>query len=75
MKRKVRNLIRVLASGLFIAGAMAIGLEMERRRNLTDVQPHGSPLVVGAILVVVGAFLFGASNKLVEHFMDDFDED
>ena len=71
MKRKIRNLIRLLASGLFVAGAMTIGLELMRRRNLTDVQPHGSALIVGAILVLAGAFLFWASNRLVEHFMDD----
>ena len=73
MKRKIRNLIRLLASGLFVAGVMTIGLELMRRRNLSDVQPHGSALVLGAILVVAGAFLFWGSDRLVEHFMDDLE--
>ena len=73
MKRKIRNLIRLLASGLFIAGTMTIGLEMMRQR-LPDAEIRKSYLLAGAILVVVGIALFWSSNKLVEQFID-FDED
>jgi hypothetical protein len=74
VKRKVRNLIRLLASGLFVAGAMTLGLEMMGQR-VPGSGIRASYLLAGAILILMGAFLFGASNKLAEHFMDDFDED
>ncbi len=72
MKRAVRNLIRLLASGLIVAGVMMIGLEIMGRRVDTG-RTHIWYWLIGALLLVAGIILLWASDRLAEHFTDDFE--
>jgi hypothetical protein len=73
MRRAVRNLIRVLAVGLVVFGAMEIGREVMRyRMQKTPFNVwHG---VMGSTLIIGGIVLGATSTRLAEHFTDDADE-
>jgi hypothetical protein len=79
MKRAVRTLLRLIAAGLLIFGALEIGLEFEHHQ--LQIRNHVEPAetniwryVIGAVLVVAGLFLFAASASLAEQLTDDFEE-
>jgi len=73
MKRAVRSVIRLGASGFLLVGAMEIGLEFMQHRL------HGAPyggwrLILGLALVLAGIVLLALSRRLAERITDDFDE-
>jgi hypothetical protein len=79
MKRAVRTLLRLIAAGLLIFGALEIGLELEHHQ--LQIRNHVEPAetniwryVIGAVLVVAGLILFAASASLAEQLTDDFEE-
>jgi divalent metal cation (Fe/Co/Zn/Cd) transporter len=73
MKRAVRGLIRLVASGLILFGALEIGLELVRHR-MKDVPVGVWSCVIGGVLIVLGIALFFISAKLAEQLTDDYDE-
>jgi divalent metal cation (Fe/Co/Zn/Cd) transporter len=73
MKRHVRTLICLIASGLVVFGGMEIGLEYLRHR-FRQGEISLWHYVIGAILVMLGIFLFLTSSRLAEQLTDDFDE-
>jgi len=73
MKRAVRGLIRLVASGLILFGALEIGLELMRHR-MKDVAISVWSCVIGGILILLGIALFFISAKLAEQLTDDYDE-
>ena len=73
MKRAVRSVIRLVAAGFLLVGAMEMGLEFVRHRL------RGTPfgwwrVLLGLGLAVVGAALWALSRRLAETLTDDFDE-
>jgi hypothetical protein len=79
MKRQVRILIGVVASGLLVFGVMVIGLEYARYRVEVG---HNQPAeldalrtIIGSALLLAGIILFATSNKLAAVFTDDDDND
>ena len=73
MKRAIRTLICLVASGLIVFGGMEIGLEYTRHR-LRGEPIHARPWIIGSALIVGGVILFVASSKLAEKLAGDFDE-
>jgi hypothetical protein len=79
MKRAVRTLIRIIAAGLFVFGALEIGLEVAHHQ--VQVRNHVDPVttnvwhyIIGAILIVVAVILFLGSESLAEQLTDDVDD-
>lgn len=74
MKRAVRMLLRLTASGIITVGGMEFVLEYMRHR-LRGTEIHLGNCILGAVLVVLGAILFAFSPRLAERWTDDLDED
>ena len=78
MKRRVRTLICVVASGMIIVGGMQAGLEFMRHRILIShhqaSELNAWRIVIGGVLIALGVLLFAASNSLAEQLTDDFEE-
>lgn len=73
MKRAIRTVIRIAASGLIVFGGMEIGLEYTRHRLRGD--PISTwPWIIGSLLILGGVVLFVTSSKLAEKLAGDFDE-
>ena len=73
MKRAVRGLIRLVASGLVLFGALEIGLELVRHR-MKDVPISVWSCIIGGVLILLGIGLLLTSASLAEQLTDDFDE-
>jgi len=79
MKRAVRTLIRIIAVGLLVFGALEIGLEIAHHQ--VQVRDHIAPIktniwhyIIGAGLILTGVILFAGSESLAEQLTDDIDE-
>jgi hypothetical protein len=73
MKRSVRMVIRLIASGIIIVGGMNVGLEYMRHR-MQGAEIAWLRFGLGTLGVVLGAALFAASSSLAERMTDDVDE-
>lgn len=73
MKRAVRTLIRLIASGSIIFGILEVGLELTRHR-MQKAEISLWHCVIGGVLVVLGTILFAVSARLAEQLTDDFEE-
>ena len=73
MKRAVRMILRLIAAGILIVGAMTMGLQL-----MLQLKHRGEPsmtrVLLGGLGVVLGLVLFAASSSLAERLTDDFDE-
>lgn len=70
MKRALRNLIRLVAAGLIVFGALEIGLEFIRHRmQKADVSVWRC--MAGGILAAAGGLLFAAGAKLAGRLTDE----
>ena len=74
MKRSVRMLLRLTASGIITVGGMEFVLEYMRHR-FRGAEVHLWNCILGAVLVALGVILFAFSARLAERWTDDFDED
>ena len=73
MRRAVRSLIRLIASGLLLFGAIEIGFQyMNHRARHAEINLWHC--IAGAVLFVAGLILLGLSAKLAERLTDDFEE-
>ena len=73
MKRAVRAILRLIASGLILFGGLEIGLEFTRHRmQKAEINPWH--FLIGVILIGLGAFLCAASAALAERLTDDLEE-
>ena len=73
MKRAVRAVIRIIASGLILFGGIEIGLEFLRpRANHTGMSVWA--WVIAVVLIALGIFLILASESLAEQLTDDIEE-
>jgi TRAP-type C4-dicarboxylate transport system permease small subunit len=73
MKRAVCAVLRLIAAGLILFGALALALEFFRQR-LPEAGLSLWRCFVGVLLVGLGGVLFALSARLAERFTDDFDE-
>lgn len=74
MKRAVRMLLRLIASGIITVGGMEFVLEYMRHR-VRGAEVHLWNCILGAVLILLGVILFVLSARLAERWTDDFDED
>jgi divalent metal cation (Fe/Co/Zn/Cd) transporter len=74
MKRAVRNLIRLLASGLIVFGGIEIGLEFARHR-VKNVETNPWHYVLGSLQIVFGIILFVISSRAAARLTGEFDDD
>jgi len=73
MKRAVRSVIRLVAAGFLLVGAMEVGLEFVRHR-LRGISFGWWRVLLGLALAAAGVVLWAASRRLAEILTDDFDE-
>ncbi|MBC8094999.1 MAG: hypothetical protein H7Y43_04230 [Akkermansiaceae bacterium] len=73
MRRAVRNLIRLVAAGMIIFGALQIGLEVARQRT-QKTEIRLTQCVTGAALILTGGMLAAASARLAARFTEEDDE-
>lgn len=73
MRRAVRAILRLVATGLILFGVLEFALEFIRQR-LRDEEIRLWSCVLGAILAVLGTLLFWRSGRLAEHLTDDFED-
>jgi hypothetical protein len=73
MKRAVRMVMRLIASGIILVGGMNAGLEFMRQR-VQEVELNLWRVCLGVLGVVVGLALFAASSSLAEKLTDDSEE-
>jgi TRAP-type C4-dicarboxylate transport system permease small subunit len=73
MKRAVRTVLRLIAAGLILFGALALALEFLHHR-LPEAGISLWSCFVGTMLVGLGGALYAMSARLAERFTDDFDE-
>ena len=79
MKRAVCTLIRIIAAGLLVFGALDIVLELvhhlvQVRNHVENIQTNVWHYIIGAILIIVGVILFLGSESLADQLTDDIDE-
>lgn len=74
MKRAVRMLLRLTASGIITVGGMEFVLEYMRHR-VRGAEVHLGNCILGAILILFGVILFAMSHRLAKRWTNDFDED
>ncbi|HHY86060.1 MAG TPA: hypothetical protein GYA07_11105 [Verrucomicrobia bacterium] len=72
MKRALRAILRLLASGFLVIGGMQLGLEFMRYR-LRGEEIHLWPCVLGAIFLVLAVLLFACSGRIADRWADDFE--
>ena len=73
MRRAVRSLIRLIATGLMLFGVMEIGLQYVRHQ-LRKAEISLWHCLIGGLLIVLGAVVFAASSRLAAQLTDDFEE-
>jgi hypothetical protein len=73
MKRTVRAVVRLIASGLLVLGGMELGVEW-LRNHLGKGPPSLGNCITGAVLLALGIVLFATSGRLADRWSDDFDE-
>ena len=73
MKRAVRTVLRLIAAGMLVVGAMNVGLEFVRHR-MQGADIGWWRVGLGVLCVVLGVVLFIFSNSLAERLTDDFEE-
>jgi hypothetical protein len=74
MKRRVRTLIQVLASGLILFGGIVLVLEFIGHRLHKAAHINWWYCILGVVLIALGGFLFAGSESLAEQLTDDFEE-
>jgi len=73
MKRAVRTVIRLIATGIIVFGGLTLALEFARfRQHRADFSSRRC--VVDSLVIVLGVILAAASGKLAARLTDDFDE-
>jgi multisubunit Na+/H+ antiporter MnhG subunit len=72
MKRAVRIILCLIAAGLIVFGALAIGLAL-LRHIAQDIKLSAWLVTGGAVLMVLGVILLAASTRLAQRLTDDFD--
>ena len=73
MRRAVRSVICLIASGLVLFGAVEIGFQyMNHRARHAEINMWHC--IAGGVLFAAGLILLGLSAKLAEQLTDDFEE-
>ena len=73
MKRAVRMVIRLIATGIALVGGMNVGLEVVRHR-MQGVDFNLWRVCLGGLGVVLGLVLFAISSALAQRLTDDIEE-
>ncbi len=73
MKRAVRSVIRLVAAGGILIGAMYLGVEFMRYR-LRSAEPGLLGTLLSVLAIVAGVVLFATSSGLAARLTDDADE-
>jgi hypothetical protein len=72
VKRAIRTVLRLIASGFVVFGGMQLALEFVRHR-LRGSEISLWQCSLGAIFVVLGLVLFGYSARIAQKWADDFE--
>ena len=73
MKRAVRIILRLIASGLILFGGLEIGLEIIRQRAKEGGMRLWS-CIAGAFLIALGVALIAVSSRVAARLTEDFEE-
>jgi hypothetical protein len=73
MRRAVRSLISLVASGLVLFGVMEIGFQYVNHR-MRKAEVSLWHCLAGGILFVLGLILFALSSRLAKRLTEDFEE-